>query len=50
METIIGTVVVVVALVLLTALTLYSRGKIERLAKQGFPNARDAARHERDGR
>ena len=50
METIVGVVIVVVALVLLTALTLFSRARIEKLAKQDFPNARDALRHLHDGR
>lgn len=49
METLVGVIIVIAALVLLTALTLYCRGKIERLAKQNFPNARDAKRNLRNG-
>ena len=49
MEVIIGVVIVISALVVLTVLTLYSRGKINRLADQDFPNARDADKPVRNG-
>ena len=49
MEAIIGVVIVISALVVLTILTVYSRGKINRLADQDFPNARDANKLSRDG-
>lgn len=46
MVTIIGVGIVVFALVSLVGLTLWSRAKIESLAEQGFPSAREAAQGE----
>ena len=44
MEFVIGTVIVVLALFILTILTFWSRNKINKLAENNFPNTRDAER------